>query len=443
MGIRLAMVTRDVPGYGTSSLRRQNRSRTGSTEQSQESIYEYFLEIVKACSAEIVLGEFARLFIQSAGSDRSDVSQSLHELTFANNEENFRNTLKRTCYILVNNWDTSRNYQAIHDLIKLFSDPALQRYTTSTALRRIRNWVANFVRSQDFKELELFASRHLPDRHAHWKQRYNSFLLATQYVNPQNSQEQRRAARILSRKLREQFKFKLAMYVAHSQRNPLDAKQELNPTALGDEALLLVKTLAIRRGSYSYANLARLFISQTKHLSYGDFKVSLNNYLVFSLDNTGIAVTLKRSLTRRFETLYEDMHYEPLNQTLLLKTCKRTIELLTTENHHDPSMVFVSLVSGGNPLVWATILLKTILICPQVRPYLEACVARLIQHYEHVPADDCQWVIHFLEVLNIALAIHADNVEYNLVRIQDDDLDCSAELEPMSDYRVFSQVKHS
>ncbi len=435
-------MTKDVSSHGASSIHNHNRSRSNSVEQSQESIYGYFLELVKTCPSEVVLEEFARLFIRSAGSERSDVSQALHELTFANNENTFRNTLKRTCYILVNNWDTSRNYQAIQDLIQLFTDTALHKYTTSTVLRRVRNWVTNFAQSQDFKELELFAARHFPDRLAHWKQRYNSFLLATQYINPENSLEQRRAARALSRKLREQFKFKLAMYVAHSQRKTLETSQDMNPTALGDEALLLIKTLASRRGSYSYTNLAHLFLSQTQQLPYRDFKLNLQNYLVFSLGDAGVIASLKTALEKRFETLYEDMNDEPLTPTLLLKTCKRVIELLTTENHQDPSKLFVSLVAGGNPLIWATILLKTILICLQVRPYLEACVARLIQHYEHVPANDCHWVIHFLEVLNVALAIHADNVEYNLVKVHDEPIDRSAELEPLSDYRVFSQVRH-
>lgn len=440
------MTTGDaLPDYSINGNRRRNNLNNGySIEHSQESIYDYFLDIVKTCSADFVLQEFARLFIQSAGSERSDVSQALHELTFANNEETFRNTLKRTCYILVNNWDTSRNYRAIQDLIKLFSDPTLQKYTASTALRRVRTWVSKFVQSQDFKELELFAARHVPDRYSHWKHRYSSFLLATQYTNPQNSLEQRRAARMLSRKLREQFKFKLAMYVAHSQTTSLGAtsKEDLNPTALGEEALLLIKALAVRRGSYSYTNLARLFLSQTKHLAYGDFKRSLQNYLTFSVGDVNIATTLSQRLADQFENLYVDMDEEPVTSPLLLKTCKRIIELLTTENHQDPSPLFVSLVSSSSPLVWALMLLKIILICPQIRPYLEACVARIIQYYEPVPADDCQWVIHFIEVLNIVLAIHADNVEYNLIKVQDDMDESSPELESVSDYRVFSQIKY-
>ncbi|MEM9502658.1 MAG: hypothetical protein AAGA01_01715, partial [Cyanobacteria bacterium P01_E01_bin.43] len=47
--------------------------------------------------------------------------------------------------------------------------------------------------------------------------------------------------------------------------------------------------------------------------------------------------------------------------------------------------------------------------------YLEARIADLIRYYEQFPRDQCSWVINFLEVFQVTFAIHAENVEYNLI----------------------------
>jgi hypothetical protein len=90
------------------------------------------------------------------------------------------------------------------------------------------------------------------------------------------------------------------------------------------------------------------------------------------------------------------------------------------------------------------LLLKIVLACPNSRIHLEHQVAKLIRYYMQYPVDDCDWVVNFFEVFNIAFAIHGDrNVEYNLIRIRrgnptdphtsDQDL--------MDNYRIFSQYK--
>ncbi len=107
---------------------------------------------------EEVLLEFKRLFVYHVDSVSEESMHALYEIVFSNNEEEFRNTLKRSCYILVNNWDASRNYKPIQDLIKAFSDSAISRKTASPTLKRLRQWIDNFITSKDFEELKLFAS---------------------------------------------------------------------------------------------------------------------------------------------------------------------------------------------------------------------------------------------------------------------------------------------
>jgi hypothetical protein len=68
------------------------------------------------------------------------------------------------------------------------------------------------------------------------------------------------------------------------------------------------------------------------------------------------------------------------------------------------------------------------------------CIAKLIQYYRDYSEDECQWVVNFFEVFNITFAIHADNVQYNLIKMDvkkpNDDSEKARET-----YRVFSQLR--
>jgi hypothetical protein len=129
-----------------------------------------------------------------------------------------------------------------------------------------------------------------------------------------------------------------------------------------------------------------------------------------------------------------------VNEALLLRTSNRVIEYLTTEDQQEPSGLFVLLLSHGHPLTLVIVLLKIILICPSSRTHLENCIAKLIQYYVDSPEQECKWVVNFFEVFNITLAIHADNVQYNLIKMEAKDSKDESEA-PLETYRVFSQLR--
>jgi hypothetical protein len=94
-----------------------------SSQQAQEMIYQFLLDIVRQQPPAKVLLEFKQLFIDYDSSlGNPAVIKAISALIFSNNEKDFRDTLKRSCYILVNNWDTSRNHTAIKELVELFSE---------------------------------------------------------------------------------------------------------------------------------------------------------------------------------------------------------------------------------------------------------------------------------------------------------------------------------
>jgi hypothetical protein len=384
--------------------------------KAQETIYQFLLEVVKSWHSDEVLAEFKALFIHHVDTLSSSTLPHLFEIVFSNQEQEFRNTLKRSCYILINNWEITRNYKAIHQLVGLFADPILYKPTISPTLKRLRAWLRNFIESPEFQELKLFAARYDDREKTHWVERYTSYLLVQQYTNLNNPVEQRQAARILSRKLKDQFKFDLARYTALSQSAASTGKSPQNPTGLGDEVLHLIKRIVARRGFFSYPNLANIFLNQTKQLPYCDFKQSLLEYLLFSVENQAFAETLRKTLSERLDDLYIDRNDQQIDDALMLRTANRVIEYLTTETHDEPSPLFSLLLSrSSNPIALVLVFLKLILICPYARTHLEVHIAEMIRYYEKFSETDCQWVVNFFEIFNITMTIYTENVEYNLV----------------------------
>ena len=411
------------------------------TPPTQEVIYQFLLNLVRQQPPEKVLVEFKHLFFDYETSEcNPEAIRALTEILLSNNKKDFCHTLKRSCYILVNNWDTSRNHNAIRELVELLAEFKVSKKTLSPTLKRLRAWLTNFINSQDYYELKLFLAKYGYSDKAHWSSRYTSYLLVPQYTNLDNPVEQREAARTLSKKLKDKFKFDLAMYTARSEAPLPKDKIPKNPTALGDEVIRFIKMIVAKRGTFSYENLANIFLKQTQELNYKKFKYSLQKYLIFSVANKDFVEVFTQKLSRKLETLYEKYHEERVNEALLLRTSNRVIEYLTTEDQQEPSGLFVLLLSHGHPLTLVIVLLKIILICPSSRTHLENCIAKLIQYYVDSPEQECKWVVNFFEVFNITFAIHADNVQYNLIKMEPKDSKDESEA-PLETYRVFSQLR--
>jgi hypothetical protein len=401
-----------------------------SLPQAQEIISGFFLDEVKTSAPDAVLEKFKYLFIKPTPAVDSIPRQALEYIASLDQEKTFINTFKRSIYILVNNWTAARQDQYIQELVRLLSVSLQPHPASSVTLKRLKLWRGNFVHSQDYKELKIFISKF--DNLDNWSDRYSSYLLVEQSVDAKKPRQQREAARIRGEQLKEQFKFDLAMYTA---RCPLAASQQNtspNPTILGDEVVHLIQKILQKRGTFSYTSLAKIFINQTQDLCYSDFKQSFLNYLLFFLDNQGLANTIKTQLSKQLEVLYESYQEKSWDNHLLLRTCNRVIEYFTTTNNKTPSSLFILLATHDNALTLTILLLKIVLLCPSSYTHLECCIAKLIQHYESVPESDCRWLIKFLEVLKVTLTMYTDNVQFNLVSMSED---------KSANYRIFSQIK--
>jgi hypothetical protein len=405
-------------------------SRQINVQIAQEEVYSFFVEIVKTLSPDDVLREFKGLFIDGLDSEDSDYIPGIYSIFLDDNEQELYNTLKRCCYIIVNNWKTNRKDKYIQELVNLFVNENLNIKDNNAPVVKIcKTWLDNFVNSKDYQELKLFANKYDESSKGHWANRYSSYLLIDQSVNKNNPIEQQEAARKLSKQIKEKFKFELAMYIARSQSAVSSTTRYQNPSVLGDQALRLIKAIVLKRGVFSHENIAHIFIKQTQNQTLEEFKINLEKYLFLSVDKQESVEAWKQQFIDILSFWKKDYNQEIITKELLLRTCNRVIDCLTIENCKEPSSLFILLIAQGHALTLVIILLKIILICKNSRRHLETRIAHLIRFYENYPEDECKGVINFMEIFNITFAIkmeeeQSSNPQFNL-----------------DGYRVFSQMK--
>ncbi len=104
----------------------------------QQQLYDDLLEAVRKYSPVQALAEFEDTFFGYMHTAGTDISPFVYKILFAGDEVEFRNTLKRACYIFVNNWDLARQGEMVHELLALFQHPSLEKFTTSPSLKRLR-----------------------------------------------------------------------------------------------------------------------------------------------------------------------------------------------------------------------------------------------------------------------------------------------------------------
>lgn len=426
----------------SNSLNDESQAKEQSLHQAQEIIYQFLIGSVNKSEAKTVLAEFKKLFITYDNSVDSRVNQALTQIINSKNEDEFKNTLKRACYILINNWSAKRKSQYIIELIQLLAEASVNQPTLAPNLNRLRTLLTNFINSQDYQELKLFASPDSSDTKSHWTERYTSYLLVPQYLDSRNPIEQRETAKNLSKRLKKQFKFELAMYTARCDSPKFQNDQIPNPTMLGNKAILLIKKVSSQHLSFSYLKHANVFLHQIKNTDYPNFKSKLKKYLLYSINENSALKALETQLASKLDQLYSNYNSKPLTVELLLRTCRRLIEFMTTEDGEKPSPIFILITSQGSNLTIVITLLKIILICKNAQTHLEVCIAKLISYYENSVETDCKWFIEFLEIFNIVFTIYNEDIHYNLVKINAQNNESNnSYLSDLNAYRVFSQLK--
>ena len=415
-----------------------------SLADSKELICNYFYNLVQNHPANLAIYKFQSLFINLDHNLETSLLIAIYRIINTNQHLVFQATLKRSCYILINNWNanyTKHYLKYASQLIDSFRLVNKQKNKLSPSKQKIHDWLNIFLKSKEYEELRLLC---LPNNfpvksNQKLSDRYTCYFLASQFSNEEKPEEEREAARKTYQRLQEKFKFDLAMYTVRSQSSLCCEQDYQNPTTLGDNVLHLIQKVLAKRGAFSHSNLANIFLKQTEGILYVDFKRSLFKYLTNSLGQTQAALTIIRELNQYLDSLYQDYHQQVWNSNLLLRTANQLIELLITQKRGEPSRLFAFLATQEQSLVLVILLLKIILICKQSRSHLESSIACLIEYYDRYTDTDCQWLVVFLETLEVALTICLENVHFSVINLQQKQSQNFKNIKS-KDYWVFSQI---
>jgi hypothetical protein len=115
------------------------KHRQEHLSQAQETICRFFVANMRKESSDWILQQFDNLFISQSDVVDSEIHHALYAIISLNQEQLFRDTLKRSCYILINNWSAVRYYQPIEKLIQLFSQQPENKNSLSPTKQRFRN----------------------------------------------------------------------------------------------------------------------------------------------------------------------------------------------------------------------------------------------------------------------------------------------------------------
>ncbi len=412
----------------------------GSIDKAQQHIYSFFLGIIRYYQVEEILRQFDKLFIKYEEIDNVKAYYALGEIIFHDKENEFKHTLLRCCYILNNNWAINGNIKACQQLVELFESNSIAIPTRIHKLKKLRQWLQNFVQSEEYNTLRSLSGRPgVRKNYSNWCERFSSYILTSEYADLNKPPEQRQYAETLSRKIKKQFKFDLAMYTARIDSKSGANPQRQNPTTLGDGVLILIKRVLNKQGSENFRYVAKNFSQQIRDMTFWEFKENLLGYLGISRDDLEIPEVIRLTVVQKLKNFQG--HQDELRMTLSLLhiSCNRVLQYLLLDERRGPSEFLQLSLESNNLLSPVILLLKIVLIFPNSRLYLESYVAELIRFYSSYDEIECRPFINFLDVLNVTLAIFDEDTNYSLIKmknVENDFPDINLE-----NYRVFSQSK--
>ena len=229
-------------------------------------------------------------------------------------------------------------------------------------------------------------------------------------LTPNPSQEQWYELGTMRDRVQGQFEDDLSHYMTVRKSRQPQPSILKNPTLLSNEQL----DFAIDRftgkvdGSHSYRDLAEQFRTYSKGIrSYRTFKEELYEYLTASLDiNYGKGQLYRRLYNHLKEIRSQDNGQKP-SETLLIGTYRKLLDFLVVESRHKPEhYVFVDLTANLGIASTIGLLLKLVLLCRQLKSYIEQRFAILFHHYEATAKNTVGWLVDSLEHFNVASCLH-------------------------------------
>ncbi|AFY79329.1 hypothetical protein Ple7327_4199 [Pleurocapsa sp. PCC 7327] len=411
-----------------STLSRKN-SDSQQIQQAEQVLYDYLLACVQTESPERLLEEFRSLFVHGQGCRDSRVYSALEIIVKSKGAEaRFNLFFNRCCYILINRWQmNSQSQSAIPELVRMFDylGPAINGYpTTANLLRRL---VRNFTQDELYVKMQRLAriidakqsSTNNPTSSVgnlihRYPYLYNHCLLG----DNSNGEDLKTVHRIKTQ-IERRFEVDLSKYATYQVRLTRMAQGSdlstiirpvKNPTLLSDRELnrAIIHYTGAVQGNHTYKDISRSFISHSANtFTYRAFKNDLYHYIASSFDSKYAKSQFNKKLCQHLQNTLPEFDNQRPSEFLIVRTSSQLFNFLVVESAHQPQhYVFVDLITNMGVTRTIGLLLKVVLMCNKVKPYLEKRFSILFNHYESFAKDGVPWLVKALESLQVAFSVH-------------------------------------
>ncbi|MGB3612375.1 MAG: hypothetical protein WBA10_01185 [Elainellaceae cyanobacterium] len=403
----------------------------------EQLIYNHLLFWIERDSPEQMLFRFKALFIEGFHYSDTAIAKALNKITaLPSAPDEFCYIVNRCCHILINRWQSrSQNSTAIIQLIDLFQtipDAPVAGMWKHHYVRRLRELMRQFVKTEQYFTLRRLAELLRTTGSGHASRSLGTLISRYPYlyhhclISEDSPSEHRRTVRNIQTSAQSNFEIALSKYLTSQVRNATfkdevtpdrRSRQKLNPTLLSDRALnQAVKHYGPVVPGRAYRDLAQTFMAQSGYAqTYGAFKTDLYHYLIDGIEPGYGQRQFNYQLSKTLEAIMPESETALVNDFLVVRTCSCLFNFLVVDGPKNPQhFVFVDLFNNIGPVLTMGLLLKLVLLCRRVRPYLERRFSILFNHYETHRRDTVGWLVHALELLNVALAANFGQLDTSL-----------------------------
>jgi hypothetical protein len=404
--------------------------RQPSLEEQQ--LYDHLLYCVQVESCSQLIERFRSLFLDGVRYEDPQVWLALEKVAMNKRaEQEFRYVLNRCCHILINRWQMQPQLQwAIPELITLFENPPDPARVQSRGARRLRQLVQLFAETEQYLTLQRLSrvmSGEVDDNGngaiavGTLIQRY-PYLYEHCLLSEDSSYEHQQTVRQIQSRIQRRFELDLSQYVTYQVRRAQAIRTQSvetldkitqparNPTLLSERelAVALKQFIGKVQGSDTYRDVAQSFLTHSSQTnSYKAFKDDLYEYLTASIDPSYGKRQFNDRLYAHLKNTLPQCETQKPTEFLQVRTCSQLLNFLVVESPQRPNhFIFVDLITNLGATLTTCLLLKIVLICRKVKPYLEKRFSILFNHYESATKDGVPWLVKSLENLNIAFSVH-------------------------------------
>ena len=405
--------------------------RQASVEEQQ--LYDHLLYCVQVETPTQLIERFQRLFLDGARYVDPQISLALEKMAIDKRaEQEFKFVINRCCHIMINRWQIQPQlHGAIPQLVSLFENPPDPRKVQSRSARRLRQLVQLFTETEQYLTLRRLAqviSSATAEANGNGSkvlgtliQRY-PYLYEHCLLSEDSSYEHQQTVRQIQSRVQRRFELDLSQYVTYQVRRAQairtaskEAPERIiqpvkNPTLLSDRELgaALKQFVGKVQGADTYRDVAQSFLTHSSHTSsYKEFKHDLYEYLTASIDPAYGKRQFNDRLHAHLNNTLTISDAQKPTEFLILRTCSQLLNFLVVESPQRPHhFIFVDLITNLGATFTTGLLLKIVLLCRKVKPYLEKRFAILFNHYEASTRDGVPWLVQSMENLNVALSVH-------------------------------------